>query len=227
MNGFTETEIRAILQTNGLNEAQIEQALVFAQSQKSIKLYNAEVVKATLQNTNLSSTEEKRILDKLKLIGYTTGEIIATKQVSLEKIKEAVANIGLEESEAQVTTERIFAILTQKQEKASLESLILLTKKQIAENAKYIASMVAAHPVATALITALTAIGVAIAYNIHQEKEHQEAIKKSISAMSEATSAYSQSASTLDSLTEKYKSLRKQLSDTNLTEKETYQVRFV
>ena len=53
-----------------------------------------------------------------------------------------------------------------------MEAIIALTKKQIVENAKYIASMVAAHPVATALGVALTALGAAILYNKHQEEEY-------------------------------------------------------
>lgn len=225
MNGFTEAETATILSTNGLTDSEIEQALAFAQSGESIKLYNAEVIKAGLQNSALSSTEQKLVLDKLGLIDATTGELVASKEVSQAKLQEALINIGLEESEAAVTAERIISTITQGTQKASMEAIIALTKKQIIENAKYIASMVAAHPVATALGVALTALGAAILYNKHQEEEYQEALKESVSTMSTATSEYSQSASTLDELTEKYKTLKKQLDNTDLSESEAYQIK--
>lgn len=225
MNGFTETEITTILATNNLTDSEIEQAIAFAQSGEMIKLYNAETIKAGLQNTALSSTEQKLILDKLGLIDATTGELITTKEISQAKLEEALVNIGLEQSEAAVTAERIISVVTQGTQKASIEAIIALTKKQIVENANYIASMVAAHPVATALGFALTALGAAILYNKHQEEEYQEALKESVSTMSTATSEYSQAASSLDELTEKYKTLKKQLDNTNLSEAETYQIK--
>lgn len=208
MNGFTEAEITTILATNNLTDSEIEQAIAFAQSGEMIKLYNAETIKAGLQNTALPSTEQKLILDKLGLIDATTGELITTKEISQAKLEEALVNIGLEQSEAAVTAERIISVITQGTQKASIEAIIALTKKQIVENAKYIASMVAAHPVATALGVALTALGAAILYNKHQEEEYQEALKESVSTMSTATSEYSQAASSLDELTEKYKTLK-------------------
>lgn len=225
MNGFSEAETRAVLSANGLTDAEIEQALAFAQSGESIKLYNAEVIKAGLQNSALSSTEQKLVLDKLGLIDATTGELISTKQVTQAKLEEALINSGLEASEASVTAERIVSTVAQGTQKASIEAILALTKKQIVENTKYIASMVAAHPIATALGVALAALGGAILYNTHKEKEYQKALKESVDAMSSATSEYSNSASKLDELTEKYKSLEKQLSLTNLTEEETYQIK--
>lgn len=225
MNGFSEAETRAVLSANGLTDAEIEQALAFAQSGESIKLYNAEVIKAGLQNSALSSTEQKLVLDKLGLIDATTGELISTKQVTQAKLEEALINSGLEASEASVTAERIISTVAQGTQKASIEAILALTKKQIVENAKYIASMVAAHPVATALGVALAALGGAIVYNTHKEKEYQKALKDSVDTMSSATSEYSNSASKLDELVEKYKSLEKQLSLTNLTEEETYQIK--
>ena len=225
MNGFSESETRAVLSANGLTDAEIEQALAFAQSGESIKLYNAEVIKAGLQNSALSSTEQKLVLDKLGLIDATTGELISTKQVTQAKLEEALINSGLEASEASVTAERIVSTVTQGTQKASIEAILALTKKQIVENAKYIASMVAAHPVATALGVALATLGGAILYNTHKEKEYQKALKESVDTMSSATSEYSNSVSKLDELTEKYKDLEKQLSSTNLTEEETYQIK--
>ena len=225
MNGFSTTETQAVLSANGLTDAKIEQVLAFAQSGESIKSYNAEVIKACLQNSALSSTEQQSVLDKLGLIDATTGELISTKQVTQAKIEEALINSGLEASEASVTAERIVSTITQGTQKASIEAILALTKKQIVENTKYIASMVAAHPVATALCTALTALGGVILYNTHKEKEYQKILKESVNTMSNATSEYSNSASKLSELTKTYISLEKQLSLTNITEEETYQIK--
>lgn len=96
-----------------MTDAEIEQALAFAQSGESIKLYNAEVIKAGLQNSALSSTEQKLVLDKLGLIDATTGELISTKQVTQAKLEEALINSGLEASEASVTAERIVSTVAQ------------------------------------------------------------------------------------------------------------------
>ena len=146
------------------------------QSGESIKLYNAELIKSGLQNSTLSSTEQKLVLDKLGLIDATTGELISTKQVSQAKLEEALINSGLEASESSVTAERIISTFAQGTQKTSIETILALTKKQIIENTKYIASMVATHPVATALSVALAALGGAILYNIHKEKEYQKAL---------------------------------------------------
>ena len=225
MNGFSEAETRAVLSVNGLTDAEIEQALAFVQSGESIKLYNAELIKSGLQNSTLSSTEQKLVLDKLGLIDATTGELISTKQVSQAKLEEALINSGLEASESSVTAERIISTFAQGTQKTSIETILALTKKQIIENTKYIASMVATHPVATALSVALAALGGAILYNIHKEKEYQKALEESVDSMSSATSKYSNSVSKLDELREKYKALEKQLSSTNLTEEETYHIK--
>lgn len=130
MNGFSTTETQAVLSANGLTDAKIEQVLAFAQSGESIKSYNAEVIKACLQNSALSSTEQQSVLDKLGLIDATTGELISTKQVTQAKIEEALINSGLEASEASVTAERIVSTITQGTQKASIEAILALTKKQ-------------------------------------------------------------------------------------------------
>lgn len=75
------------------------------------------------------------------------------------------------------------------------------------------------------LSLAITALVSTISNWVKEEKEAHEALKTSISDMSNATSEYSSTASTLDKLTEKYKALKIQLDNTNLSESEAYQVK--
>lgn len=218
LNGFSEAEINAVLSANGLADSQIEQAVAFAQTSGTIELYNSEIIKAGLQNTALSTTEQKLILDKLGLVDATTGELISTKQVSKAKLEEALVNTGLEASEAAVTAERIISITTQGAQTASMEAMLILTKKQIAANLKYIASMVAAHPVATALAASIGLVAVGVRHNNKAQKE-------AVEHATEAATAYTESSSSIESYTKKYEALREQLILAKGNEEETYNVK--
>lgn len=101
IQGINEEEAKALLQKQGLSKVQQDQVISQAAYIASQKSLNASLVSETLLNSTLEEQKAQEILQELGLVNAQTGEIITTKQVTAEKVKEALATKGIVGAEAE------------------------------------------------------------------------------------------------------------------------------
>lgn len=206
INGLNLQQAQLVLSTRNLTKEQMSQVLVQAGLIASENTIQATLIQSALAQNGLSTETQKSILEKLKLIDVTTGEVIATKACTKEKLLNVLATQGVTGANAEAIISTLGLASANEKATVSFGLFTAATWSQI----KAQLALMATNPLTWIILVPTVIMAAVKAYNALTTT-----VEEANDATKEAIQNYDSISSEVENLETKIKELNDQINGLN------------
>lgn len=206
INGLNLQQAQLVLSTRNLTKEQMRQVLVQAGLIVSENKIQATLIQSALAQNGLSTETQKSILEKLKLIDVTTGEVIATKACTKEKLLNVLATQGVTGANAEAIISTLGLASANEKATVSFGLFTAATWSQI----KAQLALMATNPLTWIILVPTVIMAAVKAYNALTTT-----VEEANDATKEAIQNYDSISSEVENLETKIKELNDQINGLN------------